>query len=76
LNPSRQFFNLALNRIAHRLTRSVVSVLLPGPKKASQAVTPLSGYYVNVQVWHCLANAIVNCYERPFRTDRGLHSFG
>jgi hypothetical protein len=76
LNPAREFLNLTLNRIAHGLARRLVPVLLPGPKKAFQTVTPLSGYYVNVQVWHCLANAIVNCNERPFGAHGPLHGSG
>jgi hypothetical protein len=67
--------NLTLDRVAHSLTRSVIVVVVPRPKKAFQPITAFSGYDVYMQVRHCLANAIVNCYERSFGIHRGLDSF-
>jgi hypothetical protein len=58
--------NLPLNRIPYFLTRRLIAVLLPWPEKAPQAITPFSGYYVYVEMRHCLANTIINCDERSF----------
>jgi hypothetical protein len=70
LKLRREFFYLALDRISHLLTRSVVVVLPPRPEEALQPIAALSRHHVYVQVWHGLANTIIDGDKCSF----GIHS--